>query len=64
MMFRKIASNLRLDTGAAGAKNTYDLQPLSGGMMAKVCQFSIKVVKTSDDSNTKIGLDLYHGPDG
>jgi len=32
--------------------------------MAKVAQFSVKVIKTSDDANTKIGLELWQGPDG
>lgn len=32
--------------------------------MAKGVNYQIKVVAASGDANNRIGLDLYHGPDG
>ena len=62
MIYRKIASSLRIDAG-----NNFNpevaLTPSSGGRMIKTAGYMIRILSVSD-SGAQIGLKLYHGPNG
>lgn len=58
MIFRKIASNIRVDSNTE-----IFLKPSSGGRMVKTAGYMIRLTSASDAA-AKVGLKLYHGPNG
>ncbi len=63
MLFRRLASNLRLSSGAAGALAEYTLDPHPGGHTAKRAGFQVVIKQKSTDA-VKVGIRLLTGPDG
>lgn len=64
MQLKKIAGPIRLDSLASGAEASFRLKPQPGGRMVKNAHYSIKILFCNDVTNTRISLDLEHGPDG
>ncbi len=63
MMVRKIAKNLRLDSGATGQLLEVELDAIWGGHTMKQVNFQV-VPRQKSSTNAKVGLKLKHGPDG
>ena len=64
MNFKKIASNLRLETTFNGGTQTMLLPATPGGRQVKNLNYMIRILQCSDTANVKLGLALSHGPDG
>ena len=64
MVFRKIAGPMQINSDSNGGSKSYRLPGHSGGRTAKVAQFAVKTIQSSDSTNVRISLILEHGPDG
>ena len=64
MNFKKIASNVRIDTTSTGDQVVFLLPATPGGRQVKSINYMVRILQCSDTSVTKIGLNLSHGPDG
>ncbi|MCA1974692.1 MAG: hypothetical protein LDL44_17820 [Caenispirillum sp.] len=63
MFFRRIASNLRVTSGSGGTLAEYMLDGRPGGHTVKRINYQVVIRQKSSD-NVKVGVRLYHGPDG
>ena len=63
VFLRKIANNLRIESGDSGGALRFDLDPHAGGHTTKVALYQVVIVQKSS-TNARISVDLDHGPDG
>ncbi len=64
MQTKKIAGPFRIDSQASGAEAAINLPAAPGGKRIKNAHYAVKILSCSDTTNTRITLDLQHGPDG
>lgn len=63
MFFRKIASNVRIESTSGGGIQEFPLQASPGGHTVKAVGYHIRIIQFSSN-DAQVGLKLNHGPDG
>lgn len=63
-MFAALIEELLLESGPAGQERTVKLPWRKGGKSCKNINYQIVVTDSCEDTNLRITLELWHGPDG